>query len=139
MAEAQRAARSHHHAGARGIQFEDKQRLVIAGKAKALALADGEMNDAVMAAQHRARLVHDLARPRGIGPQLFDDVAVAAFRNETDVLAVGLFGIDQTEFGGEARTSVFSIPPKGKAQIVELGLGGGKEKIALVAAGSAAA
>ena len=74
---------------------------LIAGQAQALALADGEMDDAVMAAQHRAGLVDDLAGPRRIGAQLFHDAGVAALRHEADVLAVGLGGRDQAQFGGE--------------------------------------
>ncbi len=72
------------------IELEHKQRLLIARKPKALALADGEIGDAVMAAQHRAALVHDIAGARGVGADAAHDLGIAARGHKADVLAVGL-------------------------------------------------
>ena len=56
-----------------------RQTAVAAGSdAEALALADGEMDDAVVAAEHAAGEVDDLAGLARIGPQLADDVGVVA-------------------------------------------------------------
>ena len=91
------------------------------------------MDDAVMAAQHCASRIHDLARARRIRLKLVDDAGVTAFRYKADVLAVGLGGIDQPQFGGDgAHLGLFHIAQR-KAQIIELRLGSGEEKIALIA------
>src|SRR5690606_38305076 len=65
----------------------------------AAALADGEMQYAVVPAQHAAVEMHDLAAERRIRAQLVDDVGILALRYEADVLAVGFFGDDQAHFG----------------------------------------
>ena len=99
----------------RGIELEHKQRLVIAGQAQALALADGEMDDAVMAAQHRARLVHDLAGPRRIGPQAVRRWWCSGLRGTKQMSWLsGLSAVTSPSSAAMARTSLFSMSPSGK-------------------------
>src|SRR3546814_7909764 len=64
------------------LQAHDEQRLAFAADAKAAALADGVVDDALVAAQHAAVEVHDLA---GIGrarTQLLHHRGIGALRHE---------------------------------------------------------
>src|SRR5688572_13316427 len=54
------------------------------------ALADGEIDDAVVPAENPAIHMHDLARLCGLGPELQHDILIPAARHEADVLTVGL-------------------------------------------------
>src|SRR3546814_10424577 len=58
-------------------------------------------DDTVVAAQHPALQVDDVARHDRLGPQLLDHVGVGAVRHEADVLAVGLRRHRQAVAGGE--------------------------------------
>ncbi len=84
----------------RGIEPHDVERLADR-EAEAAALADGVVDDALVAAEHAAVEMDDLAGLRGAGPQPLDDVAVAPLRHEADVLAVGLVGDREAELAGE--------------------------------------
>ena len=92
------------------------------------------MNDAVVMAEHGARRIDDLAGPRRIGAQLFNDAGVAAFRHKADVLAVRLVGRDEIEIGGQRAHRALLHVAQRKTQIIELRLGGGEQEIALVPA-----
>jgi hypothetical protein len=88
------------HAGRRsraafvGIEPHDIERL--AGRdADAAALADREVDDAVVGAQDAAVHVHDLTRFGRVRPQLADDLGIVAVGHEADVLAVRLVGNGQ--------------------------------------------
>ncbi len=100
----QRLPRADDHLALRRIEPHHIERLAI-GDAEAAALADGEMDDAVMAAETAAIDMHDIARLRRIGPEPQDHVGIAAFRHEADVLAVGLLRHRQSERGGDLRVS----------------------------------
>src|SRR6202012_710868 len=65
--------------------------------AETLALADGEMRNALMLTQYVAVEIDDLAGRKRIRLQAADDVGVAARRHEADVLAVMLVGDRQAK------------------------------------------
>ena len=88
------------HAGLLGVETDDVERLAD-GEAQALPLADRVMDDALVAAEHAAVDMDDLAALHGAGLQALDDVAVAALRDEADVLAVGLLRDGQPELARE--------------------------------------
>ena len=54
-----------------------------------------------MATQKPAVDVHDIPGGGGMRAQLVDDRDVTAFGDEADVLAVGLVGNGQAQFGGD--------------------------------------
>ena len=74
-----------------GVEPDHEERLA-AADAEAAALADGVADDALVAAEHAAVEVDDLAGLGGAGPQLLDHRGIGAVRHEADVLAVGLVG-----------------------------------------------
>ena len=96
-------------------------------------LADGVVDDAVVAAEHRTVHVHDLARPDGARLQLLHDVAVAALGNEADVLAVVLVGDGKTQLARQRARLVLGEVAEREAQEIELVLRRGEKEIALVA------
>ena len=109
------------------------------GDAEAAPLADGEMDDAVVAAEHAAVEVDDLARLGGARPQPLDHVGIVPARHEADVLAVRLVGDRQAEAARQvARLRLGPIAER-KAQEIELRARGGEQEIALVALGLAGA
>src|SRR4051812_23950112 len=65
------------------------------GDAKPAPLADGVMDDALMAPEHAALEVDDIAGLGGAWPQPLDHLGVAACRHEADILAVVLVGHHQ--------------------------------------------
>ena len=73
----ERGARSDHDAARTGVEPHDIKRLA-RGDPQALPLPDGEMDDAVVAAEHLARQVHDVARLGRARPQPLDHVRIAA-------------------------------------------------------------
>ena len=82
---------------------------------QAAPLADGEMDDAVVAAEHLAVEIDDVAGRRRAGLQPLDHVGVAAGRHEADVLAVVLVGDREAEAGARARASRALVrSPSGK-------------------------
>src|SRR5262249_55569851 len=128
-----RITRSNNDARARGIQSQNEQRFTLAGKTKAFALADGEMDHAFVAAEYAAILVHDVALPYRFRLQLFHDPVITAFRHKTDVLAVGLVGNRQAKSRGDgAHVALFHAAER-KAEKGELFRLRGKQKIALIA------
>jgi hypothetical protein len=93
---AQRLARPDHHPARRGIEPHHIQRMA-RGDAEPAPLADGEMDDAGMRAEHAAVEIDDVA---GLGrPRLesLNDLGVAARWYEADVLAVVLVGDRECE------------------------------------------
>ena len=103
-------------------------------------LADGEMDDAVMPAEHAAVEVDDLAGLHRSGPQPLDDVGIAPGRHEADVLAVLLVGDRAARSAAPVRASrALVMSPSGKRRQIELLARGGKQEIALVALGIARA
>ena len=105
------------------------------GDAEAAALADGEMDDAVMAAEHTAVEIDDVAGLGGAGPQPLDHFGVAAGRHEADVLAVLLVGDLEAKAPRQfARLRLAHLAER-EAQIIELLARGREQEIALVAIG----
>jgi len=103
------------------------------GDLQAAPLADGEMDDAVVAAQHLAVHIDDVAGRRGAGLQSLDHVGVAAGRYKADVLAVVLVGDRKPELAGElSRLGLAEIAER-KPQEIELRVGGAEQEVALVA------
>ena len=75
----QRLARADDHAGRLGLEADDIERLA-GGEAEALPLADRVVDDALVAAEHAAVEMDDLAALHGARLEPLDDVAVAALR-----------------------------------------------------------
>ena len=84
-----------------GSSREHVERLGLAADLQPAPLADGEMDQAAMRAQHPPVAIDDLARPRRLGPHLLDDPRIIAVGDEADVLAVRLVGDEQAELAGE--------------------------------------
>src|SRR5262249_22584892 len=96
-------ARSHDHAPRIGLETQHVEWF---GRchAEALALADRETDDAVMAAEDAPAFVDDLAGLRRAGAELLHERRVVAAGDEADVLAVRLRRDGQREaFGERAR------------------------------------
>ena len=96
----QRLLRADNDAARAGVEMDDIERLA-GGDADAAALADRVVQNAIMAAEHAAVQMNDIARQRRVRLQLVDDIGIFALRHETDVLAVGLFGDDEAHVLGE--------------------------------------
>ena len=78
--------------GALGVEANNEERLRLAADLETTALTDGEIDDAVMAADHLAVEIDDGAGSQRAGAQLGDEAAVIAIGHEADILAVGLGG-----------------------------------------------
>ena len=131
-AHGQRLARADDDALRRRVQRDDVERNGT-GDLEALPLADGEMNDAVVAAQHIAIEIDDVARRGSAGLQPLDHVGVAAGRHEADVLAVVLVGDRQAEAPRVlARLGLGHLAER-KAQVIELLMRGAEQEVALIA------
>src|SRR5204863_9690912 len=109
------------------------------GNSESAPLADGEMDDAGMRAEHEAGFVHDVARLGGAWSQALDNVAIAAGGDEADVLAVLLLRDGKTEAARKLARLRLGHVAQRKGQELELLPGGGKQEIALVAVGVAGA
>ena len=129
---AQRRPRADHDAAVGGVEPHHVERLA-GGDAEPAALADGEIDDAGMAAEHPAVEIDDLARLGRARHQALDQVGIAPGRHETDVLAVGLVGDRQREAAGELAGLRLGEVAERKAQEIDLLAGGGEQEIALVA------
>ena len=130
----QRLARTDDDARVLGIEMDHVERL--AGRdADAAALADRIAQNAVVAAEHAAVDVDDVAGVGGRRLQLRDDVGILALRHEAYVLAVVLVGHHQPHLGREFAHAQLRQMAEGKAQVVDLLLGGGEQEVALVAVG----
>src|SRR6185503_15898938 len=130
----QRLARSHHDAAAGRIELDDVERRA-GGDAEPLALADGEMNDALMPADCPAIEIDDVAGLDRAGLQAADNVGVAPGRHEADVLAVLLVRDFEAEAPRQLARLRLGHVAEGKAQIVELLARGREQEIALVTIG----
>ena len=130
----QRLARADDDARPLGVEVHDVERLA-GGDADAAPLADRVAQDAVMAAEHAAVDMDDVAGRGGVRLQLGDDVGILALRHEADVLAVGLVGDGQAHALGDGAHRGLGHAAERKAQIVDLLLRGGEQEIALVAVG----
>src|SRR5947209_5975877 len=135
---AQRLARADHDAALRGVEAHDVERMS-GGNSEPAPLADGEMDDAGMGAEHAAGFVHDVARLGGAGSQALDNVAIAAGGDEADVLAVLLLRDRKTEAARKLARLCLGHVAQRKAQELELLPGGGKQEVALVAGAVAGA
>src|SRR5579883_1757383 len=133
-ATAERALRPDDDARPFGIETKDVERIG-RGDAEAAALADGEVDDAVVAAEDAALAIDDLARRKGAGAQLLDEAGIGAARHEADILTVGLGGNRQGEALGEGARLRLAHAAQGKAQEGELIRRRAEEEIALVALG----
>ena len=122
------------HFACGGIKTDDIKRFGLAADLQPLALADGEVNDALVLAERLARRrVDNRAGRRTLGPDLGDDLGVVAVGHEADVLAVGLGRVPQARRFGQSAHLRLGHPAQRKAQVIELRLGGAVKKIRLVA------
>jgi len=128
----QRLAWTHHDAAARGIELDDVKRRA-GGDAQSLALADGEMNDALMPADDVAAEIDDIAGLDRTGLQPADDVGVASGRHEADILAVLLVGDFKLKTPRQFAHLGLAHVAERKAQIIELLARGCEQEITLVA------
>ena len=88
-------------------------------------MPDGIVDHPVMAAQHGAIHIHNLARSRRFGAQLADNAGIIAVRHETDVLAVGLVRHAETIFRSQRAGGVLGRQmAQRKAQVIQLLCGG---------------
>src|SRR5215831_10149804 len=129
---AQRLARPDHDAARRRIEPHHVERMA-GGDAEPSPLADGEMDDAGMSAQHAAVKIDDVARPGRTGLEPLDHLGVAARRHEADVLAVVLVGDREAEPTRKLARLRLGLVAEREAQRLELLARGGKEEIALIA------
>jgi len=127
-----RRPRTDDHPAAGGIQVHDVERLA-GGDADTAALADGVVDDALVAAKHAAVDVHDVAGLGGAGLQALDDLGIAAVGDEADVLAVMLVGDGKAKRARRRPRLGLGQSAEREAQEVELLLGGGEQEVALVA------
>ena len=134
---AERGARAHDDGARLGLEPHDIERIV--GRAVALTqrqattLAHGEMNDAVVAADHATLQIDDLAGLDRLGPELLHDSGVVAAGHEADVLAVGLLRHRQVEALGQRPRLALGQMAERKAQVVELLLRRAEQEVALIA------
>src|SRR5262249_43060736 len=127
---AQRLARSDHDAARRRIEPHHIERMP-GGDAEPAALADGEMNDAVVPPEHMAVEIDDVAGLGGTRLEPLDHLGVAARRHEADVLAVVLVGDRETELTGELARLRLGLVAERETQELELRARGGEQEIAL--------
>lgn len=116
------------------IQANNVQRIA-SRKLQTPALADGEIEDAAVPAEHAAIDMDDVASLGSVRPQALHDVGIAACGNKADILAVGLFCNRQSKLTGESTNVGLLQMTQGEPQEAELLAGRGKEKVALVALG----
>jgi hypothetical protein len=128
----QSVARADHHLPRTGVEPHHVKRL--AGcDTKPLPLADGEMDNAAMAAERCAVEVDDIAGFRRAGLEPLDHLRIVAGWHETDVLAVVLVGHREAEAPCELTRFGLAALAEGKPQNVELLGRGAEQEIALVA------
>src|SRR5579871_1676211 len=130
----QRFARADHDAARRGIEPHDKQRRA-GGDAEPSPLADREMRNALMPAQHAAVEIDDIARLKRVRPQAADDIGIAAGRHEADILAVVLVSNRQPKPPRQLPHLTLGHITERKAQMIELLTRRRKQEIALIAVG----
>src|SRR6185503_1402372 len=104
------------------LDLHDIERIAI-GDTETTALPDGEMHRALVTSKAAAIFVDDIAWLGRIGPELRDEIAIAALGDETYVLAVGLVGDGEAKLGRNAARFALGQRPQGKAKIVDLLLG----------------
>ena len=90
------------------------------GDAEPAPLPDREVDDAVVAAEHAAGEIDDVARLGGARPQAFDHLGIAAGRHEADVLAVVLVGDRKPEAARELPRLGLGALAEREAQQLEL-------------------
>ena len=91
------------------------------------------MRDPLMAAEHAAGKIDDVARLHRIRPQPADDVGVAAGRHEANILAILLVGDFQAKAARQFANFGLAHVAERKSQETELLARGRKQEIALVA------
>ena len=137
-ARAQRLARTDHDAACCRVEAQHVERMA-GGDAEAASLPDGEVDDAVVAAEHTTVEIDDVAGLGGARSQPLDHVGVAAGRHETNVLAVVLVGDREGEATRELARLGLAALAQGETQHLKLLARGGEQEIALVALGIARA
>jgi len=131
----QGGARTDDDAGRLGIDADDIKRRRIAADVQPAALADGKIDDPVMAAEDAAVEVDDIAGLDRAGTEPGDQRRIVPGRHEADVLAVGLVRHRQGETRRQGTCFRLGHLAEGKAQEIELVAGRREQEIALVAAG----
>src|SRR5690242_11972143 len=127
-------ARADHDAPQRRVKTHDIERRT-GSDTKPAPLANGEMDDAVMAAEHTTLQIDDLAGPGSAGTQPFDDIGIAAVGHKTDVLAVLLVSDAKPEPARQFARLRLGAIAQGEAQQIELLACRREQEIALIALG----
>ena len=117
-----------------GLDSNDVERLLLSSDLDAAALADGEMDDAVVATKNLAIDVYNLARRLRFGTEPLDEAGIVPVGNEADVLAVGLRSHFKPEVGRDPADFIFGQVAKRKAQEIELPVRRPVKEVALVPA-----
>ncbi len=128
----QSLARAHDHPAAVGVDLHHEQRIAHR-HVQPPTLSDGIAGDPFVAAQHPAVQMDDVPRLGALRAQAIDHGGVSPLGDEADVLAVGLLGDGQTQFGRRAADLALGQVTEREAQIVQLLGRGGEQEIALVA------
>src|SRR5215472_4527026 len=134
----QRFARADQYAARRRVETYDIE-WGTGGDAKPPPLTDSEVNNAVMAAEHAAIQIDDLAGSGGARTQPFDHIGITAVWHETDVLAVLFVGDREAEAAGQIAGLRFRAIAQWKTQQIELRARRREQEIALIALGLAGA
>ena len=114
------------------VDLHDIQWLTL-GDSEPPTLSDGKVYNALVPTQNPAIQMNDFTRLGTIGPQLLDEIGIAALGHEADVLAVGLVGNREPHGRRNRPGFLLGNMAKRKAQIVDLVLRRGEQEIALVA------
>src|SRR4051812_12195197 len=129
-----RSARADHDPRLLRIDPDDVQRFLLATDLDSPPLADGEVDDAAMAAEDPAGEIDDLSRRFRFWTHALHQARIIAIGNEADVLAVGLCGDLELQLGSDPPDLVLRQLAERKAQEFELLARRSIEEIALVAA-----
>src|SRR5262249_57003355 len=103
------------------------------GDAKPPPLTDSEVNNAVMAAEHAAVQIDDLAGSGGARTQPFDHIGITTVWHETDVLAVLFVGDREAEAAGQNAGVPFRATTPSEKQQIERRARLRQQEIALIA------
>src|SRR3546814_270439 len=129
----ERGLRADHESPRFGFEPDDVERFGLAADLDSAPLADGEMDQPAMLAELAPCLVDDIARCVRLGPELLHQRRIIAIGDEADVLAVGLGGDPQAQFGRDLAHPRLGQRAEREAQEIELRGGGREMELALVA------
>src|SRR3546814_2888901 len=128
----ERGLRADHESPRFGFEPDDVERFGLAADLDSAPLADGEMDQPSMLAELAPCLVDDIARCVRLGPELLHQRRIIAIGDEADVLAVGLGGDPQAQFGRDLAHPRLGQRAERAAKALELTVGGRQTERAMV-------